>query len=140
MVNKLAMFKARAIKHGQRITVYPFVANPSGSYVDGDSGYPDPEDGAYPDTVPEATYGTAVEVIGFVQSPSEGPAGEAYMRTVHGEQFPIDLIAYLPGDTALTVRDRIIIDNVAYDVLRIEEQKDASTVVIKKCFLRTRIQ
>ena len=137
-MGKLEQFKLRASQHGQDITVYPFSANPSGDSLDPYSGEPDPEDADYPATVPETSVGTAVTVKGFAQPPSSGERGTRYVLSEHGEELPIDLVAYVPGDQAVTVRDTIVVSGTTYDVKRVMDYQDGSTVVFRECLLRKR--
>lgn len=135
-MGKLEQFKSRAAAHGQTITLYPFLANPAGTFVDVPSGYPDPESGTYPATVPAVTYGTAVSLMGFVQAIPMAEGGESYVKTAQGENVPVDMLAYMPGDQAVTVRDKLVIDGVSYEVLQIREFKDGATVVMKRVELQ----
>lgn len=131
-MGKLELFKARCAAHGQGITLYPFVANPSGTYVDTPSGYPDPESGTYPGTVPSVTYGTAVSLKAFVQPFRwKDQGGQAYVKNQHGEDVPIDLQAFVPGDQAVTVRDKVVWSGTNYEVLRIRDWLDGAVVVYK---------
>ena len=134
-MSKLDQFKARAASKGQSVTLYPFSANPSGDYIDTDSGYPDPEDADYPETVPEVTYDTAVTVTGFVQPPTAGERGTRYIKTKHGEEIPVDLVFFCPGDQAVTVRDKIVYGGTNYEVRQIQEFRERSTVVFKEVLL-----
>ena len=136
-MSKLDAFKLRAAQHGQSVTIHPFSANPSGNYVDPNSGYPDPEDTDYPATVPGTTYGTAVAALGFVQPGGAGnQAGQRYVKTAAGEELPVDLVVYLAGDQAVTVRDKLVIDSVNYEVLQIQDSKDSATVVVREVALQ----
>jgi hypothetical protein len=137
-MSKLDAFKLRATQHGQSVTIYPFSANPSGNYVDPNSGYPDPEDPDYPGTVPGTTYGTAVAALGFVQPGRVGnqTGGQRYVKTAAGEDVPVDLVVYLAGDQAVTVRDKLVIDGVNYEVLQIQDFKDSATVVVREVALK----
>jgi hypothetical protein len=135
-MGKLEQFKLRARAHGQDITIYAFAANPSGDSLDPYSGEPDPEDADYPGTVPAVTEATAVTVTGFVQVPRSGEKGTRYARSVQGEEVPVDLVAFVPGDQAITVRDRIVYEGVNYSVMQIGDFRDGSTVVFRECLLR----
>jgi len=137
-VNKLELFKLRASQHGQSITLYSFLANPSGTYVDANSGYPDPESPTYPATVPGVSYATTpLTVLGFVQPPTAGTVqGQRYHKTVAGEDIEIDLVAYLPGDQAVTVRDKLVVSAVNYAVVQIKDFSDGATMVMRECWLR----
>jgi len=136
-VNKLELFKLRASQHGQSMTLYPFSAHPSGTYVDSDSGYPDPESASYPAAVPSDAYGTAVTVLGFVQPPTGGRTqGQRYVKTVEGEEVAVELVAFLPGDQAVTVRDKLTIGGVDYAVLQIGDSQDGSAIIVRECALR----
>ena len=131
-MNKLDQFRARCAQHGQNITLYPFVANPSGTYVDTPSGYPDPESATYPGTVPSVTYNAAVSLKAFVQPPQwKDETGEDYAKRVHGEDLPVFLRVYVPGDQAVTVRDKLVIDGTNYEVMSIQEWSDGAVVVHK---------
>lgn len=135
-MGKLEKFKARAAEHGQAVTLYRFGAHPSGSYVDSVSGYPDPESAAYPATVPADSYGTPVTVQGFVQPPwSLVRGGQSYERGLHGEELPVDLIFFGPGDVTIMVRDRLVISGSTYEVNRVTERKDGETAVLRTCYL-----
>ena len=136
-MSKLDAFKVRAAQHGQSVTIYPFSANPTGAFVDSNSGYPDPESASYPATVPGTTYGTAVAALGFVQPGGAGnQAGQRYVKTAAGEDVPVDLVVYLAGDQAVTVRDKLVIDGVNYEVLQIQDFKDSATVVVREVALK----
>ena len=131
-MGKLEQFKARAAAHGQDITLYPFAVNPAGTYLDTPSGYPDPESESYPGTIPTVAYGPAVSLKAFVQPPARTrEGGEAYVKGAHGEDVAIDLVAYMPGDQAVTVRDKLVIGGASYEVMRIREYADGATVVMK---------
>lgn len=132
-MGKLEQFKAHCAQHGQSITLYPFVANPSGTYLDTPSGYPDPESGGYPGAVPSVTYNTAVSLKGFVQPMVlKEQGGTMYVKGQHGEDVRIDLYAYIPGDQAVTVRDKLVIGGVNYEVMFIREWADGATVVFRR--------
>jgi hypothetical protein len=132
-VSKLTQFKARAAAHGQAITVYPFSAFPSGSYVDTWSSEPDPGSASYPSTQPSITYGTAVTVNGFFQPPSGTEAKEEVMITAPwGDQVKVAARAYLPGDQAVQHRDKIVVGGVNYWVAGIAPWKDSTVTVINE--------
>ena len=132
-MGKLEQFKLRASEHGQSVVIYPFSAYPAGTYVDANSGYPDPESATYPGTVPGTTYATAVTLQAFVQM---GTQGKTYKKQPQGEELPIDAMAYVPGDQVVTVRDKVVIGGENYEVMRIAEHQDGSTMIVKDCYLR----
>ncbi len=136
-MGKPERFKARCTAHGQLITICPFSANPTGTYLDTPSGYPDPESGTYPGTVPTVTYGTGVAVYAFVQpSRWKDEGGQMYAKNQHGEEIAIDLIAHVPGDQSVTVRDKVVYLGVSYEVKQIRDWGDGSTIVYRQVELQ----
>jgi hypothetical protein len=132
-MTKLAQFKLRAAAHGQALTVYPFAAWPAGTYVDSVWTHPDPDHANYPASptaIPGPTYGTAVVVNGFVQPARQEEKGEVYVEAVWGEEVKVALVAYIPGDQAVTLRDKIVVGGVSYWVARLGEHKDKATRVL----------
>jgi len=139
-MDKLARFKARAAAHGQSVTLYPFLANPSGTYVNAQSGYADPESAAYPATVPTVTYNTAVTVTGFMQvRRSDVEGGTEYRKVPHGEDIDYDRKFYAPGDQAVTTRDKVTYDGVDYNVARVTDWDDGTTEVVKVWYLKKKV-
>lgn len=139
-MDKLARFKARAATHGQSVTLYPFSANPSGTYVNAQSGYADPEDASYPATVPAVSYGTAVTVTGFMQTRrSDMVGGESYQKITHGEDIDYDLLFYAPGDQAVTTRDKVSWDGAEHTVQRVVDFADGATVVLRAWYLKKKV-
>lgn len=135
-MSKLEQFKLRAERYGQTITIYPFVAHPSGDYVDPNSGYPDPEDPDYPASAPADSYGTAVAVKGFVQTTRWKDSGQWYVKQYQGEDEPTNWVAYLPGDTVVTMRSLLVVGADTYEVMRINENRENDAIVVHECFLR----
>ncbi len=139
-MGKLERFKARAAAHGQSVTLYPFLANPSGTYVNAASGYPDPESATYPATVPTVTYNTAVTVTGFMQTRrSDVFGGESYQKITHGEDIDYDLLFYAPGDQAVTTRDKVSWDGAEHTVQRTVDFMDGAVVVMRTWYLKKKV-
>lgn len=140
MPGKLAAFKARAAAHGQDLTLYPFLANPSGAGVNAQSGYPDPESSDYPATVPTVTYGPAVTVRAFVQYPwSIVRGGSEYRKEPQGEVLVVDLKILAPGDQAVSVHDKLVYGGTEYVINRITELSDGGETVYRTLWCREKL-
>jgi hypothetical protein len=131
-MTKLAQFKKRAAAYGQAITIAPFVSEPAGTYLDSNSGYPDPDSATYPAAVPGPTYGTPVTVFGFVQPARTGAKGEEYVKTPQGEEVQVALVAYVPGDQAVGVKDLVTTGGATYWVARVGEHAELDDVVFRR--------
>jgi len=131
-MTKLTQFKKRAKAHGQAVTITPFVSEPAGAYVDSNSGYPDPDAATYPATVPGPVFGAAVTVYGFVQPARTGEKGEEYVKTPQGEEVQVALVAYVPGDQAVGVKDLVTTGGVTYWVARVGEHAELDDVVFRR--------
>lgn len=118
MGTKLDLFKQRCLDHGQEITIAPWSAWPTGSYVDDYGGGPDPDNVNYPATQPSPAYGTSVTLDAFVQPV---PTGKEILRAPWGEDVQARYTVYIPGDQAITVRDKITVSSVDYWIARIED-------------------
>ena len=118
-MTKLEIFKVRAAQNGQSITIYAWASDPSGDYIDSASGYPDPEDDDYPETLPAPTYADAVTVSGFVQPATTREGGEVYVKTSWGDEVLIALRAFVPGDQDVGEKDKIVVSGVNYWPARI---------------------
>ena len=138
-MGKLEQFKARAAAHGQTVTLYPFVAHPSGTYLDTPSGYPDPESGAYPAAVPAVTYGPAVSVTGFWQPPwSMVHGGHMYRHAAPGESVDEEWLFFAPGDQAVSVHDQVEFGGIRYEVNRITDRWAGGVRVMRVWFMEQR--
>ena len=139
-MGKLARFQKRLRQAGQSVTLYPYSADPSGDYVDPWSGWSDPEDPDYPDTVPDTTYGDAQSIKAFVQPLTTQDGGTVFARNVHGQDEPVQRVAHVAGDQAVTLRDKIVYDSLAHSIVRIEVFRDGDTAVLKAVYLRQKPQ
>lgn len=134
-MSKLDRFKARAARWGQSITVYAWQSDPSGDFVDDASGYPDPESGDYPVTVPEPTYADGVTVKGFVQPATTREGGEVFVKTSWGEEVQVALRAFVPGDQDVGEKDKVTVSGVNYWAARIQVFQDGAEVVHREVAL-----
>lgn len=133
-MSKLDSFKARAAEHGQDIIIYSFVAYPSGSYVDGYSGEPDPDSPTYPVTQPSISYSAGVTVKGFFQ-PVTTTKKEELVRAPWGEEVRIMARAMIPGDQAVSHRDKIEAGSATMFVVQIAPWLDGDVTIYKEVAL-----
>jgi len=141
MVDKLARFKARAAAHGQTVSLYRYQAHPAGAGVNAQSGYPDPEDPAYPATVPTVTYAAPVTVTGFMQarrSIVHGGAAE-YRNDEHGPADRRDMVFFAPGDQAVGLLDKVVWNGQEYVVDMVVPWADGAQVVNCQWYLREKL-
>lgn len=127
-MTKLDSFKARADQHGQSITIYPFSAYPSGTYVDTYAGEPDPDSLTYPASQPSITYGTPATVKGFFQ-PQMTKKKDEFVKAPWGEEVRIDARAMVPGDSAVTHRDKFVVGAATMYVVQIAPWQDGALTV-----------
>lgn len=125
---KLDQFKQRATDHGQDITLYPFLAFPTGAYIDPWSDEPDPDSASYPASRPEPTYDTAVTVRGFWEYYQAGKHKE-YLREVTGERINVVAIFYGPGDQTYQLRDKVVYGGESYWIAQLMPWLDGSDPV-----------
>lgn len=133
-MSKLDSFKARAAGHGQEITLYPFLAWPTGAYVDGWSGQPDPDHVGYPATQPSPSYDTAVTLKAFFQ-PRSTTKEEEYIRAPWGEEVRVDARVMMPGDQAVNFKDKIVYGGVTYYVAALAPWKEGDVTVYTETLL-----
>ena len=128
MGSKLERFKKRAANHGQDIALHPFLAWPTGAYIDEWSDEPDPDSASYPASRPEPTYDTSVTVRGFWEYYQAGKH-KIYNRDVSGERINVVAIFYGPGDQTYQLRDKVVYDGMDFFIAKLMPWFDASDPV-----------
>lgn len=137
-MSSLLSFKHDAEQHGQDITIYSFVAYPTGAYVDTWSGEPDPDSGAYPVTQPDVSYAAPVTVKGFYQ-PVSTTKKEEYVRAPWGEEVRIAARAMVPGDQAVSHRDKVEAGSETFYVVQIAPWQDSGLTVYTEVALTEKV-
>lgn len=133
-MSKQDSFKIRAAEHGQTVTLYPFLAWPTGVYVDTYSGEPDPDHASYPATRPSPSYDTAVTLKAFFQ-PRSTTKEEQYIRAVWGEEVRIDARLMVPGDQVVNHLDKVVFGSGTYYVAELAPWPEAGETVYTEAIL-----